>query len=224
MSELGEVKDKTETSEKTTKSTFSKGNFNPSYTLIFLVAVIISIAISIFSLLNAINHPNFSSYDEVSEEEVLNNDDDEALVDDNSTLNTEIGIEYNNKIVEVQVELIEQFQELGRSLNSGNIEEINNNYQSSITKASESISQIENLDPIEEGEELKNAAINLFSFYSRILDTEYKQIVDTINAEQDPGDLINSLSENIAREEARYDVEFRRAQEELAEKYGFELN
>lgn len=81
--------------------------------------------------------------------------------------------------------------------------------------------------PYKGGDALKTAALNLFNFYYKTMDVEYKQMVVLLGAETYTDAIIKELTEiqeRIVNSEKGYDFEFGDAQKKFADLYHFSLD
>jgi hypothetical protein len=92
-----------------------------------------------------------------------------------------------------------------------------------VKQAGKSVKALENLQPLKEDMGLRVAAINLFKFYERIMNEEYRLIIDQLYAELPDMDLMDQIVAKVSEEEAKYDQAFQTAQQKLASKHGFLL-
>ncbi|MCA9386718.1 hypothetical protein KC669_01660 [Candidatus Dojkabacteria bacterium] len=151
-------------------------------------------------------------------------DDEEVQVKGNSKSDKELAIEFNNEVVNLQLSLIGHFQNLGSKVNTKEIEVVDRAFSDSLGASYKATQKIKEIEVVEGGEKLQIAAENLFQFYLDVLANDYSVLVEELrltgNISQES---IDNLSEKISNNEEKFDLEFRYAQEELADKYGFQI-
>lgn len=87
----------------------------------------------------------------------------------------------------------------------------------------DAVINLQNLKPIDPDSGLTAAAIDLFSFYKRIMSTSYKELVDEIYAEAPDAEKMDLILSSITEDEAKYDATFQTSQQSFANYYNFSL-
>ena len=133
-------------------------------------------------------------------------------------------IEFNNKVVDLQLSLVDAFKILGRAFREGDIDEVNSKYLSTLNETNDSIQRLKEIQVVEKGEALFNSAMNLFTFYNKVLTEDYKTVLESLKSGEDAAPLLQELSKEISEDEELLDLNFKNSQEELADFYNFRLN
>jgi hypothetical protein len=95
-----------------------------------------------------------------------------------------------------------------------------------LSTTSASILAVQQLAPFEDGADLKQSSLDLFQFYARIFDSNYREMVNLLfleNLDDEAITMLNSIVVKIQTEEAVYDEHFRNAQNAFAEKHNIQL-
>jgi hypothetical protein len=95
-----------------------------------------------------------------------------------------------------------------------------------LSTANASILAVQQLAPFEDGADLKQSSLELFQFYARIFDSNYREMVNLLfleNLDDEAITMLNSIVVKIQTEEAVYDEHFRNAQNAFAEKHNIQL-
>ncbi len=142
--------------------------------------------------------------------------------------NTAKAIDFNNEIVREQQEFSQDFLALNEKIGDGTSskEEAEVEYEEVLSGAQDALASVNNLDPVGNGEELKSVAVEIFEFYTGMLEDEYRELLDLFYKEDfTEADLtrINELQESIGAQEEPLDEKFQAAQEAYAEDNGFAL-
>lgn len=128
--------------------------------------------------------------------------------------------EYNNYIVDLQLESVKSIMLFSDACAEGNRKQILYSYEQFQSQTLLSLEQIKILGDFNGSTELKDAAIKLFAFYVDISQNEYKQILDNLvkNEYSKQDDItVDSLIRVVAKKEEIYDLNFEKAQEKFAE-------
>lgn len=133
-------------------------------------------------------------------------------------------IEYNDKIISEQTKIILLTLEMNDYLETDLVkcEEIRVEI---IKQCESSIGVVQKMSAFEGNSDLKNAAVNLFTFYKETYTTEFLQLIEILNK----GELITDddiialteISELVANKEIPIDAAFEKAQNEFAERHNF---
>lgn len=92
--------------------------------------------------------------------------------------------------------------------------------KSVVVKSTEKLKTLKQLDP---DFDMKPAAVNLFGFYKRIMETYYVTFLDELYVEIPDMDKLNVILGKITDEEAIYDNAYADAQQAFAEHYNIDL-
>lgn len=87
----------------------------------------------------------------------------------------------------------------------------------------QSIANMENLEKLTNDYGLKNASMELFGFYKRIMRDKYSEILKQLYSESPDVDAINRITQEVSDEEKGYDAAFQKAQQAFASANGFTL-
>lgn len=85
-----------------------------------------------------------------------------------------------------------------------------------ISTCKSAIANVQNLVVIAHEFGLKQSAIELFEFYARIMDTEYRKVIDQLYAPQPDLKLMQSILVDVQDQEAKVDEKFQHAQTSFA--------
>ncbi|MCA9380947.1 hypothetical protein KC678_01665 [Candidatus Dojkabacteria bacterium] len=152
------------------------------------------------------------------------NSDVQKNSEESSKSDKDSAIEFNNKIVDMQVSLIGHFQNLGATLATKDIDAVDKAYSDSLGASYITAQKIDTIEVVEGGEDLRVAAKNLFQFYLDVLSNDYSTIVEELRLTGEISEeSINNLTTKISANEAKLDLQFQKAQQELADKYNFEI-
>jgi hypothetical protein len=130
-------------------------------------------------------------------------------------------VAYNDFIVDRQSGLIKKVLEFGKvaDISLDSAEGLLNTY---IRDTEGMIRDIKGMPPYEGDSTLRDAAVGSFTFYKKIFDKEYREILSIRRKGEamTPEDIerLNQIVENITKEEEQYDKRFRRAQDDFADK------
>lgn len=135
-------------------------------------------------------------------------------------------IEYNDAIIKEQSKIIELSLDLVESMDT-DISKCKEIRLDIVKQCDESLAAIKKLKGFEGSERMKNAAIELFSFYKKIYSNEYKQMFDILDkgvdiTEEDLA-FIQKMEVDVTKQEEKLDKEFADAQQELATKFNFQM-
>jgi hypothetical protein len=139
--------------------------------------------------------------------------------------NTE-AIKFNDDLVNFQNQIGEQIVYFNSvvGLENASFETVNPVLNELVKTVNEVILKAEKLKPYDNNIELKNAFMDLFKFYQRTVNTEYKEIVKIIFVDEKMDvDRVNLLIDKVTQEEAVLDAKFKSVQNAYALKYKFKL-
>lgn len=132
-----------------------------------------------------------------------------------------VAVEYNDFIVDQQNKigqkillLVEKFGEEGMTK-----EGISPTLEDLLATAKSGVAATKQLGPFEGGAQLKESALALFQFYVRIIDIDYREMINILYVSALDDAAMTRLNEIIAKvqaEEAKYDGNFQAAQSAFA--------
>jgi hypothetical protein len=142
-----------------------------------------------------------------------------------SQTNTE-AIKFNDDLVNLQNQIGEKIILFNSIVGADNatFETVNPVLNDLKNVVSDVLLKAENLKAYDNNLELKNAFLELFRFYNRTVNNEYKEIVKIIFVDEKMDvDRVNLLIEKVISEESILDAKFKSVQNAYALKYGFTL-
>lgn len=136
-------------------------------------------------------------------------------------------ISYNDYIVEQQTAIGLKILDFNKVVN------VTVNYDTLMMALKEidktidkSLKNLKNTIAFEKETELKTSALNLFQFYKRIMNNEYKEMIKILSkgeySEEDSAKM-SEILDKVVKDENAFDATFLDAQKKFAEKYGFTL-
>lgn len=137
-------------------------------------------------------------------------------------------VEYNDYIVDHQNEIgrkIIQFNEVMADENVSR-EALNPYYEQMLAVTQDAVNQVKAMPPYKGNTELRDSAVDLFSFYLGIFREEYVEMLDIVFAEspsEEDFTRMETIMTDIGEEEKGYDEKFGAAQTRFAELHGFTL-
>lgn len=134
--------------------------------------------------------------------------------------------EYNNTIVGEQSKIVNHMLEMTDQINKSQFKEALVGIDGSIAQCDSSIKKVSELEPYEGDAKFRDAAVDLFKFYKKILDNEYRKMLVVLNKPEitmEDVDQIDKLTGGIEAEETKYDNAMKVAQEEFAKKYDVKI-
>lgn len=140
--------------------------------------------------------------------------------------NSQKAVEFNNLVINEQQRISELAIKLVDTMRS-DISKCKEIRLDIVKQCDESLAAIKKLKGFEGSERMKNAAIELFSFYKKIYSNEYKQMFDILDkgvdiTEEDLA-FIQKMEVDVTKQEEKLDKEFADAQQELATKFNFQM-
>jgi len=137
-------------------------------------------------------------------------------------------VEYNDKIVGYQNNIGYKMLAMNEYIGGedSNKERAHSLRLELLQTTKESISGVQKMPSFQGNDELRQSAIELFKFYQRVVENEYKQMIDILYSEELSEDDIATLEEMVNKitiEEGTYDENFQAAQEAFAKKHNLEL-
>ncbi len=211
------------------KSENKKTKFNIQKILFWLLflafsGVLAAIFGTVFIIFNALS-TNSNEPSNTQEEKGVEPEEEEEEPENVQENLRKAAIRFNNDIVDMQSLLIKNFESLGQAIATRDTELINSEYENALKAANNSLKALKEMAIIPGGEKLHSAATDLFEFYFVVLEDNYKEVITAINSgATDTEEQIDKLIKDIAVEEVKLDVEFRKGQERLAEEHNFSLN
>lgn len=137
-------------------------------------------------------------------------------------------VAYNDYIVEQQnlvgadiLILIDKFNEVDMTK-----EAILPTLEKLLGTAKSALTSVKKITPYEGDTQLKLAAVNLFQFYVRIIDNDYRTMIELLYGGEMTDDIssrLNTIVQKVQEDEAVIDENFATAQAAFAEKYNIEL-
>jgi len=141
-------------------------------------------------------------------------------------LNQKNAVKYNDIIINSQIAIGKKFADMGNAFESRDSSQIyqcksalNNTIDSALTIVGE-------LSSLDGSTELKDAAMQLFTYYKSINQTKYQEIISIILLSfptDDDAERLVVLKAEIAEEEEPLDSDLVLAQKHMMEKYGFSV-
>jgi hypothetical protein len=96
-----------------------------------------------------------------------------------------------------------------------------------VIETSTMIDEIKGMPPYKGDSSLRDAAVNTFGFYKKVFENDYKQIIrlnkDGESMTEEGAAKVNSIVEDISKEEEKLDKAFHNAQKEFADKNNMKL-
>jgi hypothetical protein len=92
-----------------------------------------------------------------------------------------------------------------------------------ITKCSEGVANLKNLKPIANEFGMRQAAIELFSFYHEIMDTDYRTIIDQLYSDAPDMEIMQGILTKVQDAEAVVDAKFQSAQKAFSAHHNIQL-
>lgn len=138
-------------------------------------------------------------------------------------------IEYNDKIISEQNKIIEKAIDFTSSFETRNYGMIDSIRQILLLQIDKAIGEVSKMDSFEGYDSLRLAALDLFNFYKKVYENEFKEITqiitkDSLSISEDDIIRHNILTRKIKNEEITYDNNFQKAQQSFAKKYNLNIN
>lgn len=133
--------------------------------------------------------------------------------------------EYNDLIVNEQQLILKEMRQFNND-DGSNVERIEQKRLKIITQCDSSISKIEKLEDFDGNTSLKNAALELFTFYKTVCDTEYKEMIAIMSKSLITKEDIEKLKlsqEKNKQVELKLDMQLEKAQNEFAKEQGIKI-
>lgn len=135
--------------------------------------------------------------------------------------------QYNDYIVNRQTRLMKNVLEFGKVADIS-LDSAESLLGSSVSETNDMIGEIKGMPPYKGDSALRDAAVATFSFYKRVFENDYADILAIRKKGPDnitPDDVqeANRIVEKISKEEEGFDKNFHLAQKEFAEKNNMKL-
>lgn len=135
---------------------------------------------------------------------------------------------YNDYIVELQNKIGYKMLEFNERMGEedATLESVTPYHTALLQTTKDVIADLKKMPAFEGNTSFRNSAIDLFNFYLKTIEVDYKEMMELIFAERiDDASLerLNQILEQITEEEAVYDENFAREQQAFADKYNFDL-
>ncbi|UPT66411.1 MAG: hypothetical protein M0D57_18395 [Sphingobacteriales bacterium JAD_PAG50586_3] len=136
-------------------------------------------------------------------------------------------VEYNNTIINEQAKVVDLVVDFNAKVDAENYPEARVLLGKSSIQCDSSIKALEALGDYDGDAAFKDAAVNLFKFYKRASEQDYKQVVDIAEkgediTEEDYDNLTNILQKLKTDEDALHDV-MQKAQTDFAGKHNVKI-
>jgi hypothetical protein len=135
-------------------------------------------------------------------------------------------VQYNDYIVGRQTTLMKNIVDFSKvsQVNLDSAEKMLDGY---VIETSTMIDEIKGMPPYKGDSSLRDAAVNTFGFYKKVFENDYKQIIrlnkDGESMTEEGAAKVNSIVEDISKEEEKLDKAFHNAQKEFADKNNMKL-
>ncbi|MCX7736420.1 MAG: hypothetical protein N2319_06870 [Candidatus Kapabacteria bacterium] len=138
-------------------------------------------------------------------------------------------IEYNDKIINEQNKIIEKAITFTSSFETRNYNTIDSLRLLLLSQIESSIEEVSKMQAFDGYDSLRLAALDLFNFYKKVYENEFKEITQIItkdSLEITEDDIIrhNILTRKIKNEEIIFDNNFQKTQQSFAKKYNLNIN
>ena len=135
--------------------------------------------------------------------------------------------DYNDYIVNRQTTLMKRVVEFGKVADAS-IDSAQVLLTKSVREVETMVGEIKGMPPYKGDSSLRDAAIASFSFYKKVFEKDYAEILEIRrkgqeNITEEDAARANAIVENITKEEEGLDKNFQRAQREYASKNGMKL-
>ena len=137
-------------------------------------------------------------------------------------------LRYNDKIINIQSKVINKIIILTQSMKSLNTDLMQRRLEELQEQTTLSANELTSLEEFEGGNELYNAAMDLFEFYESICKNEFQEMIDILARSQSgitASDFsrMQDLQKIIQEEEGELDRNLMNAQQDFAKLYGFRI-
>lgn len=138
-------------------------------------------------------------------------------------LKFESAIEYNDFIINNQTKIIRSFLNLA---NLAGTEEFAKHRKETLSICDKAIKEVASMGDYDGDTKFRDAAVNLFKFYKRIITNEFNEMNTLLmdeNFDEKSLQKITELQEQVSQEEMSYDNQLQKCQGAFASKHGFEI-
>jgi hypothetical protein len=135
-------------------------------------------------------------------------------------------VQYNDYIVGRQTTLMKNIVDFSKA-SEVNLDSAGKMLDSYVIETSNMINEIKGMPPYNGDSSLRDAAVRTFSFYKKVFEDDYKQIIrlniDGESNTEEGTEKIKKIIEDISKEEEKLDKAFHNAQREFANKNNMKL-
>jgi hypothetical protein len=136
-------------------------------------------------------------------------------------------VQYNDYIVTRQSSLIKNVLEFSKIAQT-DLDSAESKLRSYVAEADKMIEEIKGMPPYKGDSALRDAAVSSFSFYKRVFEKDYMDILEIKkkgpeNITEEDMQQANAIVEKISKEEEGYDKRFHEAQQRYADKNNMKL-
>lgn len=133
-------------------------------------------------------------------------------------------IEYNDYIVQQQLNIQSAMTAFNETVNNSEKPEINTARLKVVDESRTATKNIRNMPPFKGQTAFRDAAANLFEFYTKVTSTTYAEMIDLMFSEKaDRSEKMEALVNKITADEKVYDDKFLAAQQAFAKAHNFKL-
>lgn len=137
-------------------------------------------------------------------------------------------VKYNDFIVDQQTQIGKAIQAFNDAFtNTADTAVIHGKRRDIINQANQSVKQLQMTEPFKGDTSLLKHAKALFSFYAKIANNEYRQMLDVLfsknSTQQQINEQLMALLDKVSVQEKLYDANFLNAQNAFAKKYNIAL-
>lgn len=150
---------------------------------------------------------------------LLSSSCEQTSTKENTPLTFSSAEEYNNYIIDLQVETIKSIHRFSDACSEGIPQQMKFTFEEFQIQTQTAIEKLKKLDSFNGSTELRDEAMKLFEFYSEIAKYEYKQILEILlkNDYSEQDDItVDSLIKVVGEKEDIMDTNFEKAQKMFA--------
>lgn len=144
----------------------------------------------------------------------------------NTQNSKEDAIKYNDKIINEQSKIIKLTLDMVAMMDK-DLEKSKQLREDIVKQCVSSVKVIEDMEPFDGDGKLRAAGLDLFNFYKKVYSNEYKTMFDILdkgeNITEEDITVIQDMQTSVTLEESKLDAAFKKAQQDFAKKYGFEI-
>ena len=135
---------------------------------------------------------------------------------------------YNNKIIEIQTTVAEKMLSLADSFKTGNSSLMSERLKSLQDQTRIAADKLNSIPEFKGGEDMFNAAMDLFEFYEAISKAEFAEMVDILSKgrggiNQADVERLKEIQRTITIDESKLDMKFQMAQREFATSHNLKI-